>query len=96
MGRSGPERSVEDAVVEIAARLGGLAFKMNPQIYAGIPDRLVLLPGGVLFFCETKAPLGIVSKIQAKVHGVLEALGFDVHVPTTRAAVEEMFDEYAD
>ena len=96
MGRSGPERSVEDAVVEIAAARGGVAIKLNPQVYKGIPDRLVLLPGGAIFFCETKAPTGVISKIQGWWHGILEALGFDVHVPTTRAAVEEMFDGYAD
>lgn len=96
MGRSGPERSVETAVVEIAAKRGGFAIKLDPKVNAGIPDRLVLLPDGVIFFAETKSPDGSVSKIQGWWHGVLEALGFDVHVPTTRAAVEEMFDGHAD
>jgi len=94
MGRSGPELSVEAAVVRLAGERGGLAIKLNPQVYKGIPDRLVLLPDGVVFFCETKAPKGVISKIQGWWHGILEALGFDVHVPTTRAAVEEMFDKY--
>jgi hypothetical protein len=56
----------------------------------------VLLPGGAIFFCETKAPKGKVSKIQGWWRGILETLGFDVYVPTTREAVEEIFGAHAD
>lgn len=96
MGRSGPERSVEATVVRLAEERGGIAIKLDSSVYKGIPDRLVLLPEGIIFFCETKAPKGVVSKIQAWWHGIIDGLGFDMHVPMSSADVEEIFIGYAD
>lgn len=36
----------------------GLCVKLDPTGLVGIPDRLVMLPGGVLFFVELKRPKG--------------------------------------
>ena len=37
-------------------RKGGQALKLNPTTNAGVPDRLFLLPGGLVLFVEFKAP----------------------------------------
>lgn len=50
------ERIVEQELVKTARRYGGMAIKMNSQSVTGMPDRLVLLPGGRLGFVELKAP----------------------------------------
>ena len=91
MGRSGPERAVEAAVVTEADRCGGIAIKLDPSTYAGIPDRLVLLPGGRVLLIETKTPKGKVSKLQQHWHKLLGLIGFPVHVPFTVEQVKAIF-----
>jgi len=103
MGRSGPERAVEAAVVTGADRLGGIAIKLDPSTYAGIPDRLVLLPGkecrtcgrtGHALLVETKAPKGIVSKLQQHWHKLMGLIGFPVAVPYTVEQVKALLAGY--
>jgi len=93
MGRSGGEKAVEAAVVRLAERAGGVALKMNPRLYAGIPDRLVILPNRPMFFVETKAPAGKPSKIQKRWHMLLHLIGHTVRVPSSVAEVEALFEE---
>ena len=86
------EASVEFWVGALAEELGGKAFKLEG--YTGIPDRLVLLPGGIIFFVETKTVGGRLSPAQRIRHKFLRALGFDVFVPYTRQSVEKIFDRF--
>ena len=93
MGRSGPERAVESRVVTRADKAGGIAIKLDPSVYAGIPDRLVILPGGIVKFVETKAPNGRPSKLQKHWHMLLHLIGFTVAVPASVEAVDALFEE---
>ena len=77
---SGPEHAVEKALRLGVKALGGLCLKLNPFRLKGIPDRLVLLPGGRLYFVELKAPDGDVKPWQARWHDRLVLLGFSVRV----------------
>jgi len=72
------ELSIEDALTSKVKAHGGFCFKMTG--YKGIPDRLVLMPGGRAFFVELKKPGGIVSPAQTKRHEELSSKGFDVYV----------------
>ena len=47
---------------------------------AGLPDRLVFMPGGRLYLVELKTERGRTSKIQRAVHRKFAALGFAVEV----------------
>ncbi len=50
------ESTVEDHLLAEAKRLGGIAIKIAPLSAVGLPDRLVLLPGGRVGFLELKRP----------------------------------------
>lgn len=50
------EARVEKALVEAARKLGGVAIKVAPVSFVGLPDRLILLPGGRALFVEVKSP----------------------------------------
>lgn len=74
------ERTVERRFRELAARHGGVAFKWESPGVAGVPDRILLLPGGRMFLVELKRPGGRPRPIQEAMHARLERLGFPVHV----------------
>lgn len=74
------EDKVEDRLAEGVKALGGLAFKFKPLGIIGVPDRIVLLPGGRLIFVELKKPDGTVKPWQRRMHETLRGLGFRVEV----------------
>ena len=76
------ETRVERTLTAEVKVLGGWAIKFLPSV-AGLPDRIVLLPGGRLVFVETKAPSGTTAPHQTVVHRRLRQLGFTVEVLST-------------
>ena len=80
------ESSLEAFFRKRVKLLGGQAIKLAPH-EGGIPDRLVIMPGGHMFLVELKSDGGTVSPIQAVWHGRIEKLGVAVHVVRGRAGV---------
>ena len=70
---------IEKALVKEAKSRGGMAVKFVSPGFDGVPDRLVLLPGGKCAFVELKAPGKKLRPLQAKRKHQLEALGFSVY-----------------
>lgn len=52
------EKDIEKALVDRVKRHGGLCLKWVCPGHAGVPDRIVLLPGGKIVFAELKRPKG--------------------------------------
>lgn len=50
------ESDIERRLVQGVKKLGGRAYKFVSPGNVGVPDRLVVLPGGVVLFVEVKAP----------------------------------------
>lgn len=61
--------------------LGGLSWKFAP-IHAGNPDRIAMLPGGIVRFVELKADGGRLEPAQVLWHRRAAELGTVVHVVT--------------
>lgn len=80
-----PETPVERALVDAVSARGGLAIKLAPAM-RGLPDRLVLLPGGKMRLIELKAPGERPRESQRMVHRYFGAMGHEV---TTIDTVEE-------
>lgn len=74
------ERDVEAWLVAETKKRGGTAYKFTSPQRRSVPDRLVLLPGGEIFFVETKAPGKKPTEGQVREHDRLRALGFRVYV----------------
>lgn len=71
------EESVETRLRKAVKARGGLCIKLSPVGAVGIPDRLVLLPGGVVVFVECKKPRNAkVARLQVWWCDKLRALGF--------------------
>jgi hypothetical protein len=82
------EKKIEKYLVMGIERLGGLCVKFPPLFFRGFPDRIVLLPKGLIVFVELKAPGEKPRLIQTKVHHKLKALGFRVEVIDTVEGVD--------
>ena len=73
------ESHVEAKFREAVRRLGGITSKIVP-VEKGIPDRLVLLPGGRIQLVELKADDGRLSPAQKLWHRRASERGTDVEV----------------
>lgn len=85
------ERRIEQRLVQRARAAGGLAIKWVAPAFSGVPDRIVFLPGGRIFFVELKAPGKTTTALQDRVIGILRGLGAEVHVVDSMEGVEELF-----
>ena len=70
-------------------RLGGRAYKFVSPGNAGVPDRLICLPGGRAVFAELKAPGKKPRPLQIAAQAELRKLGFRVCVIDSRAAADK-------
>jgi len=52
------EKTIEEELVRRVRALGGIAEKTTVIGRRGFFDRVVVLPGGVVIFCECKKPKG--------------------------------------
>lgn len=85
------EREVESYLRRQVEALGGECVKFIPDDMPGYPDRIVMLPGGVLAWAETKKPKGgKVSKLQKFRHEQLRKLGQQVFVVWTKDQADEL------
>lgn len=70
------EASVETYLRDQVKAEGGLCIKLSPAGYVGIPDRLVVLPGGWIAFAEVKKPKGgVIGRLQGWWRDELKKLG---------------------
>ena len=87
------EKAIEEKLVQTVRSMSGLAPKFISPGCDGVPDRLVLLPGGRLAFVEVKAPGKDLRPLQVKRKGQLEALGFRVYVIDNEQQIGGVLDE---
>ena len=74
------ERDVERKLVRAVRDSGGLALKFVSPGMAGVPDRLILFPGGRICFAEIKAPGKQLRPLQQQRVLQLIRMGFRVYV----------------
>lgn len=74
------EKQIENMLTRSVKKAGGIALKFVSPSFAGMPDRLVLLPDGVCAFVELKAPGKKPRPLQVARHKMLRSLGYRVYV----------------
>lgn len=84
------ERHVEQALVDRVSAAGGLAIKFVSPAMSGMPDRIVVMPGGRIAFVELKRPGERPRPLQVRMHQMLIERGADVRVVDDLAAVEQL------
>lgn len=87
------ERDVEQALTRAVARHGGIAWKFVSPGTAGVPDRIVLLPGGKTGFIELKAPGKKPRPLQERRMSQIKELGIPVFVIDNISQIEWVIRE---
>lgn len=87
------ERDIEAYLRDRVKKAGGIAYKFESPGNAGVPDRLILLPGGRMVFAELKAPGKKPTALQKMQHRKIDQLGFTVFILDSKKEVDA-FMEY--
>ena len=87
------EKQIEQELVKATKNMGGIAPKFVSPSFDGMPDRIVLLPGGHIGFVEVKAPGEKPRPLQLSRHGLLRRLGFKVFVLDEEQQIGGLLDE---
>lgn len=88
------ESVIEEYLRDKVKLIGGKAYKFISPGNSGVPDRLVLLPGGRCIFVELKAQGKEATPRQLLQHKKLRALGFTVLVIDSKGKVDEFIKTY--
>ncbi len=90
------EREVESHLGDEVEKLGGKCVKFIPDFMPGMPDRVIILPHGILVWCELKKPKGgKLSSLQRLRHKWLRSMGQEVFVVRTKEQADALCLELA-
>lgn len=87
------ESYIEKRLVQEVKKRGGLAMKFVSPGLDGVPDRIVLLPGGRIAFVEVKAPGQKMRPLQLRRKEQLSDLGFKVYTLGSIEMIGGIIDE---
>ena len=87
------ESVVEKKLATEVKKRGGLAVKFVSPGFNGVPDRLVLFPGGRMALVELKAPGEPMRPLQQYRAKQLMALGFRVYTVDRKEMIGGILDE---
>ena len=88
------EKVLEKYLVSEVKSLGGWAVKLLSGLVTGLPDRLCLIPGGVVAFVEVKTTGKKATPRQLIVHKKLMQLGFRVEVLDSKEGINNFINSY--
>lgn len=85
------EKDVERYLAKRVKALGGLCWKWVSPGHSGVPDRIVVLPQGKVYFIELKRPGGVPTPLQRLTLAQLTALGCRATWLDSKEAVDAFF-----
>ena len=87
------ERDIERRLVKESVQRGGAALKFVSPGRIGVPDRIVMMPGGKIGFVEMKAPGKKLRPIQERRIRQMRDMGFKVFVVDGMEQIGGVLDE---
>ena len=72
------EKTIETKLKTCVEAVGCRCLKFVSPGFTGVPDRIILLPGGKIIFAELKAPGRTERRRQEYVQAILRNMGFIV------------------
>ena len=87
------EKTIERELIRAVRSCDGTCPKLVSPGTDGMPDRMILMPGGKIGFVEVKAPGRKPRPLQVKRHRQLRGLGFKVFVLDDTRQILEIIRE---
>ena len=84
------EKDIEKYLRDEIKKVGGIAYKFVSPGNAGVPDRLVLLPGRWSFFVELKAPGKKTRAVQDRQIRKIRNLDFTVLIIDSKKQIDDL------
>lgn len=84
------ESRIENKLKDEIKKIGGWCLKFTSPGTAGVPDRICLLPKGVIIFVELKAPGKKPRPLQIRICNKIRSLGFRVETIDSIEGVKEL------
>ena len=88
-----PEAVVEAYLTAQMKRIGGLAYKFTSPSRRSVPDRMCVLPFGLVIFVECKAAKGAVTKGQEREFERLANLSQLIFVVSSKDEVDKLIQQ---
>ena len=87
------EKLIEKKLRAGVAERGGKAFKFSSPANAGVYDRIVLMPGGRIWFVETKTTGKKLSPLQDLFRRQVEPMGFQTRLVDSEETLKTFLSE---
>lgn len=87
------EKNIEEFLGDGIKKFGGRFYKFVSPGNSGVPDRIIFLPEGKIYFVELKTKKGTPSKLQRLQIRRLKKLGQDVRILYGMEEVKDFLDE---
>ena len=84
------EKDIERYLVRRAIEHGGKAYKWVSPGHVGVADRIVMLPGGVVWLVELKTATGRLSPLQKVFAADMARMGINYIVIRSKGEVDEL------
>ena len=83
------EKDIESYLVRRVMQLGGVAYKWVSPGRVGVADRIVMLPGGRVWFVELKTVKGRLSPLQKVFAADMARMGMNYLVIKSKEEVDQ-------
>ena len=90
------EKLIEAKLGKAIKDMGGWSIKLLSTFVKGLPDRMCLLPTGIIFFVEVKSTGKKPTLAQKIIHKKLISLGFNVYVIDSLYMLDGLIEIYKD
>ena len=87
------EKEIERKLTETVKFSDGVCWKFTSPGTAGVPDRIILMPGCRIAFVEVKKPGEKPRPLQLSRHRLIRQLGFKVFVLDNTADIPKIMKE---
>lgn len=84
------EKEIEAYLVKLVSKEGGIAYKFTSPNRRNVPDRMCVMPDGLILFIECKAPGKKATPGQLREHERLIERGQAVYVVDTYNTVKKV------
>lgn len=86
------EKDIENYLRTQVKKLGGIAYKFISPGNVGVPDRIIIMPNGKIYFVELKTDKGKLTELQNRQINMIKNLGQEVVVVYGKSGADEFIE----